>query len=165
VDDYTQFIEAAEELEFVNAKIISTKTIEVSHAVRWKCRYGCSGYGKKLTCPPNTPPVEETKKLIAEYKTGLLLHLQEKVNVEERLVQLENEIFFAGYHKPIAFSCGPCQLCADCADSCRKPKLARPTMEGCGIDVYATVRNNDWEIEVLESKEEQPNYFALILIE
>jgi hypothetical protein len=38
-------------------------------------------------------------------------------------------------------------------------------MEACGIDVYATVRNNGFSINVLKSKEETESCFGLLLIE
>jgi predicted metal-binding protein len=45
------------------------------------------------------------------------------------------------------------------------PKLARPSMEACGIDVYATVHNNGFPVKVLTAKEEKANYYGLLLIE
>jgi len=38
-------------------------------------------------------------------------------------------------------------------------------MEGCGIDVYATVRNAGWEIEVVRTHESAYRYFALVLVD
>ena len=37
-------------------------------------------------------------------------------------------------------------------------------MEACGIDVFATVRNNDFAIEVVKSRDERPHYFGLALL-
>lgn len=35
----------------VDARIISPEKIVVSQWVRFKCRYGCKGYGKHFGCP------------------------------------------------------------------------------------------------------------------
>jgi hypothetical protein len=38
-------------------------------------------------------------------------------------------------------------------------------MESCGIDVFSTVRNNGYHIEVLKDLSQQMNRFGLVLIE
>ncbi len=50
-------------------------------------------------------------------------------------------------------------------EHCVHPEEARPSMESCGIDVYVTVRNNGFFIEVLEDESCQPNRYAIVLIE
>jgi hypothetical protein len=37
-------------------------------------------------------------------------------------------------------------------------------MESCGIDVFATVRNNGFTIDTLDSAKCKANYFGLVLI-
>ena len=70
------------------------------------------------------------------------------------------------YYKAISFGAGPCRLCKECDMlECKFPKLARPSMEACGIDVYSTARNNGFPLQVLTSKEEEQNRYALLLIE
>ena len=38
-------------------------------------------------------------------------------------------------------------------------------MEGCGIDVFATVRANGYEIDVVTEKGADGRYFGLVLFE
>jgi len=38
-------------------------------------------------------------------------------------------------------------------------------MEGCGVDVYTTVRQAGWEIEVVQTPEAPFRLFALVLME
>ena len=57
----------------VRAKRISTEEIVVSQWVRFKCRYGCKGYGKHFDCPPYAPAPSETQQMVREYSTALLL--------------------------------------------------------------------------------------------
>jgi predicted metal-binding protein len=71
------------------------------------------------------------------------------------------------YHKAIAFGAGPCKLCTECRmmSGCAYPDQARPSMEGCCIDVYATARNNGFQIHVLKDRDDSRNYFGLLMIE
>lgn len=39
------------------------------------------------------------------------------------------------------------------------PRQTVPSMEACGIDVFATVRANNFEIHTLKSNEEIADYF------
>jgi hypothetical protein len=38
-------------------------------------------------------------------------------------------------------------------------------MEACGIDVYATARNNGFTIDVVRTCDDPQHYFGLVLIE
>ncbi|MBW1978843.1 MAG: DUF2284 domain-containing protein, partial [Deltaproteobacteria bacterium] len=42
---------------------------------------------------------------------------------------------------------------------------ARPSMEGCGIDVYQSARNNGFFVRPLREKEETQNNFCLLLVD
>jgi predicted metal-binding protein len=48
--------------------------------------------------------------------------------------------------------------------ACRHGDDARPSMEACGIDVYATARGNGFAIETLDSPKCKGNYFGLVLL-
>ena len=56
---------------------IDPKSIHVANWVRLKCQYGCGGFGKFLTCPPYSPTPEETRKILSEYSTAILLQIPE----------------------------------------------------------------------------------------
>ena len=82
------------------------------------------------------------------------------------IAEIEREIFLMGYYKVIGFGAGPCKLCKQCSlDGCEFPEFARPSMEACGIDVYATARRNGYGLNVLNSEDEQSNCYGLLLIE
>jgi len=51
-----------------DCKIINVKTIRTAAWVRFKCQYGCSGYGECLTCPPYSPKPEETQDILNCFK-------------------------------------------------------------------------------------------------
>jgi len=66
-------VEAALRLGAASAKVIPASAIVVENRVPLKCRAGCIGYGKKLTCPPYVPTPDEFRKVIAEYRYALLV--------------------------------------------------------------------------------------------
>ena len=132
----------------VKAAQIDASTIVTAPWTIYKCRYGCDFYGKSYCCPPHVPTWKETQEIIDCYHYGILFNL--------------NEDSFTGV-TPLA---GPCCICEKCAlETCRFPKKTVPSMEGCGIDVFKTARNNGFKIEPLKEREEEHNYFGLILLE
>lgn len=150
----------------IDSKFIDPLSVVIGHWTRYKCQYGCEAYGKSLCCPPNTPTPDETKKILSDYNVGLLVHFGGDVRVTKAIAKIEREVFLMNYYKVISFGAGPCRLCKECSLSeCKVPKLARPSMEACGIDVYSTARNNGFPINVLTSKEEKENCYGLLLIE
>ena len=74
------------EKDFTDFRWIKSSNIEVAHWVRFKCRFGCTSYGKKGTCPPQVPSVEECRAFFSEYSDAVIFHFAKKVdiNVESR---------------------------------------------------------------------------------
>ncbi|UCH02034.1 MAG: DUF2284 domain-containing protein [Candidatus Bathyarchaeota archaeon] len=165
VEDLSKFVDLAVQLGAVDAKIITTDQILVSSGTRWKCRFGCSQYGKSLMCPPYTSTLEEIRTLVHEYRYALLLRV--RPSTPNLAVELERRIFLNGYPSAIAFSADTCKLCDYCdvdKGYCVKSKEARPTMEACGIDVFETAKNAGYDIKVLTSKDQEYFYYGLVLI-
>jgi len=91
---------------------------------------------------------------------------QPAVNIHQFITEMERDLFLSGYYAAFGMACGPCDLCTQCnLEECRKPDLARPSMEACGIDVYATARKAGFKIEVLTRRDQIPRCFALVLVE
>jgi predicted metal-binding protein len=148
------------------AKLIKPSSVVTAEWVRWKCRYGCDGYGTTLCCPPRSPEPAETRRVLDCYTTALLVHFDNDVRVTRTMVKLEREAFLAGWHKAFALGAGPCTLCKECdTEECRNAERARPSMEACGIDVFATARASGWPIEVLTDRSRPENSYGLLLIE
>jgi len=151
------------------SKVIDVETVKTAEWVRYKCQYGCSGYGECLTCPPYSPTPKETQKILDCFKKAILIHCQRglKTDISRIAVEIEKHAFFAGYYKALAMGAGPCRICKSCDTKslCRHAEIARPSMESCGIDVFSTVRKNGFKIDTLNSFNCQANYFALVLVE
>jgi predicted metal-binding protein len=164
----TQLIKKAESLPGVEkAAIMDASTIVIAEWVLQKCKFGCSGYGACLTCPPHSPPPEKTAEMLKSYKKALLLHAHEYRKVRRATRKMELEAFLSGLPRAFGMSAGPCDLCKTCAleEGCRHPDEARPSLEACGVDVFTTVQNNGFPIRVLTSTDQTPDYYSIVLLE
>ncbi len=161
-----KFIERAGELGAKSAKRVNPADVVTDDWVRWKCQFGCSGYGSSLVCPPYTPKPEETRRMLAGYRLGILFECDRGL-AKKIAATLERDIFLSNYYKAFGLGAGPCRLCSDCAfeEGCRYPDEARPSMEACGIDVYATARKHGFTINVVKDDSDPQHYFGLVLIE
>jgi len=151
----------------LEAKLIDAKDIVVRDWVRLKCQYGCGGFGKSLTCPPYSPSPEQMRLILSGYSSVILMRLpDESMATHDMIAKLERHIFLAGYYAALGLPAGPCERCEKCnLEHCTHPRLARPSMEACGIDVYATARKNGFCINVRKTHKEKPTYFGLLLVE
>ena len=61
---FAYLCDAARSLGAADAKVIPAADIIVKNRVSLKCRAGCIGYGKKLTCPPFVPTPDEFRKTL-----------------------------------------------------------------------------------------------------
>ena len=151
----------------LHAKVVSTRKVFTGSWVRWKCRYGCDGYGSSLLCPPYSPRPDETRRLLDEYAKAILIHCGPRTNVRRLVAALEQKAFLGGFYKALGLACGPCELCPTCAfeKGCRHADQARPAMEACGIDVFRTARQAGFPIEVVTSRSCTQNYYGLLLLD
>jgi predicted metal-binding protein len=69
----------------IDAKVVQSDHIFVEDRVTLKCRAGCVGYGKKLTCPPHVPTPEAFRKILSEYHYGLLVKFRSPAETDEDL--------------------------------------------------------------------------------
>jgi len=155
------------------------KDVVVAQWVRMKCMYGCRHNGRNASCPPNTLPVAECRRFFNDYRVGVIFHFQKAVDkpedrhawtktVNEGLLALERDVFISGQRKAFLLFMDSCGLCAECAgkrEECKNPKMSRPTPEGMAMDVYATVRQYGFPIEVLKDFSEAMNRYAFLLVE
>ena len=161
-----------------DAVVITPEQVVTAEWVRMKCLYGGCTSGRCLTCPPISPGPEETRRLLGEYETILLLRFDvrpERVEwllasrrVADVALGLERELFLSGFFKAFAIAGGrPCRRAEICDDpeDCDSRALLRPGAAGCGIDVFTTSRNAGWPLGVVGGPEEPYHRFALVLVE
>jgi predicted metal-binding protein len=168
-------VDRALSMGITKAKIINTKNVVVANWVRLKCQYGCGGYNKRLTCPPYSPKPDYTERMINEYSKALLMQIEkippkiehkESQKLKKIVADMERVLFLDGYYKAFGMTSGPCRLCRACNTEkpCKYPYEARPSMEACGIDVYQTVRNSGFKLEVVKTEDSCCTYNGLIFI-
>jgi predicted metal-binding protein len=170
-----KYVELALAAGVSEAKIIPVSNVVTAEWVRLKCQFGCDGYGNGLCCPPRTPTPELMKRVLADYRRALIYSYictpsdyRPKRRLMRRLVaELERSAFLDGHYKAFGLADGPCRLCRVCdlTRDCRHPEQARPSMESCGIDVYATARNSGIKLEVATRRDGPSKHINLILID
>jgi predicted metal-binding protein len=159
------------------AEVISSKEIIIDERVRAKCIYPkCVHYGTNINCPPYAPDLDFVRKLIGNYRFGILFgvksspqeflgvgYLEKSPGIEKkpRLIlnqicaEIESLSFYEGYQFSLAFGQGPCKSfwCPDkpCAalepgGACRFSLKSRSSMEAVGMDVFKMVSRRGWEI-------------------
>jgi predicted metal-binding protein len=155
-----------------DAVVVETSRVVTAPWVRMKCQFGCSGFGLSLCCPPRTPTPDEMRKILDSYSHGILLHRQIKKGskvvgrLSETAVDVEQALFLDGYYKAWTLGTGPCGRCKSCnMEACVHADRARPSMEACGIDVFATARAYKLPIQVVRERTDERNLYALVLVE
>jgi predicted metal-binding protein len=156
-----------------HAVVVSASDVVTAPWVRMKCQFGCSNYGRMIGCPPNSPAPDQTRSLLDSFTTAILLHRhvvkgREPVDrLNDLAVDLERMLFFDGFYRAWAAGSGPCRKCKECnmPGPCRHSDRARPSMEACGIDVFATARAQGLPIRTLRDREEERDFYALVLAE
>jgi predicted metal-binding protein len=161
-----EFLAAAVRHGALRAKLIRPADVVTGDWVRWKCQFGCGGYNSSRMCPPHTPTPAQTRQMLDEYTHGIFFEAPRDQS-KAIAVKLEREVFLAGAYKALGLGAGPCCLCRACAfdGPCRHPDDARPAMEACGIDVFATARKHGFTIDVVRSPADPQHYFGLVLID
>jgi len=176
MSDLGKYVKQALKLGATRARIVSARNVVIGNWVRLKCQYGCDCYNTRYTCPPYSPTPDYTRKMVKEYSRGLLIQIENiryrgertlRMRFKKMVAKLERTIFLDGHYKAFGMASGPCRFCAQCdmTKPCRFPEDARPAMEACGIDVYRTVRNCGFKLEVIKDLDDPCTYTGLILID
>ena len=177
------------------AIVIDPHTVITAPWPRLRCQFGCESYGHNHCCPPEAPDYTRTRAVLDSYSTAILFRIHHYGAsrmpggagqlFHRRPVPhppLRGQPHGLGV-RPAAVSggvlqgprlrqravqavSGPCKLCPACDPAgCRFPGKAIPSMEGCGIDVFATARAHGLEIHTLREMGEEHSHFGLILVE
>lgn len=157
---------------------IKTDRIPVKQWVRFKCVFGCPTFNRKGTCPPNVPSIAECREFFSEYHEAVIFHFREKLNdpekrhewskkVNNELLKVERDLFLAGYYKAFLLFMDECCICKQCAGTradCTNKKQARPNPESLGVDVFATVRQVGYELNILKDFDQPMDRYAILMV-
>ena len=167
------------EYGYADFKWIDPTKIVVSQWVRMKCMFGCREYGQNGSCPPNVPSVSECERFFYEYSAAVIFHFEKRVDKPEdrhswsskvnlKLAKLEREVFLAGYERAFLLFMDSCCICADCTgarEKCKEPRLSRPSPEAMAVDVFTTVRQFGFPIQVRTEYSQKMDRYAFLMIE
>ncbi|HOK57872.1 DUF2284 domain-containing protein [Methanothrix sp.] len=101
--------------------------------------------------------------------------------LHKTIFELERQAFLMGCYKAFGMGAMPCTFCETCiaeekiargeapapmdAVLCRHKEMMRPSLEACGIDVFATLRNAGCDLSVLRSYQERFSLFGMVLLD
>jgi len=167
------------EYDFEDFRWIAPEDIAIRQWVRFMCVESCPGYGKKAVCPPNVPAIEECERFFSEYNAAILIRFEMNAHhrdddpevfkdIDQRLLKLEERLFYEGHQKAIVFPATICYRCDDCPgrrDLCRHKESARPTPEALGVDLFETVKKVGYPLKIVKDMEETMNRYALLMVD
>ncbi len=71
---------------FTDFKWIAPEQIVVAQWVRMKCMFGCSNFGRKAACPPQTPSVSECERFLVNIVIRLFSTLYCKTKIPKSVI-------------------------------------------------------------------------------
>ncbi|MDR1711478.1 MAG: DUF2284 domain-containing protein [Propionibacteriaceae bacterium] len=153
-------VQAALDFGFSHAGLLDVATLAVRPEVRDMCAADlCSQYGRCWVCPPGCGTLDDSRKLLAGFKAGLLVQttvvLEDEYDYEamlaageehRRLVADFRHELWPRFPKLVALGNGACTICDPCTypdAPCRYPELAVQSMEALGLVVSDVCAAND----------------------
>ena len=131
-----------------------------------KCKFGCPTYGHNRCCPPFTPGMAEMKEIALSYTRGLMFAVDSMDKGTPLAVDTVNELFREGFYKALAFGTGPCRKCEVCKiGECPHPWVTAPSMEACGMDVFASALRQGFDVHSYNAPGQTPLCIGMILLE
>lgn len=164
---YQPLQEEAKNQGALDAKLISASDIVFDSRSFLKCRYGCDRWGKFWTCQPHVGiTIEQFQETLKKYSQALVIKCAEPKLAQEITVAIEKKAMFE-YDAPFAFGLALCVQCEECAypEPCRFPYLARPAMDGLGVDIGRTVEKIGFTVEFDPDGQLLPAWYTMVLLD
>ena len=160
-------IEKAYEMGAVDAKIIPAEQIVFDPRSHLKCRFGCNRWGRYWTCPPNLRlSQDQFLEGFRRYRHAMFIKALDPKQGQEISVAIEKEAMLA-HNCPFSFALAMCVQCEACAfpEPCRHPHLARPSMDGYGVDIGRTVESIGFKVEFDKEGKMLPVWYVMVLLD
>lgn len=174
LEDLQKYKDLALALGATDAKVITTNEIIIDDRVRMKCLNPvCREYGTNIHCPPHIGDLDQTRKLVKQYKYTLFVMLsvpsneltglqaqEEKtyrisaMKLNDIVSKIESTAFYDGYHLATGFSTNckdlwcPEEECSAIkpGQPCRHPLTARAGMDAVGMNAFTMAAKVGWDI-------------------
>jgi len=166
---YEKYLNMATEMGAAHAVKFNIADIAFDPRVVLKCIFGCSDFGRNHTCPYQKSPLtmEEYKQTFLHYNWGIIINCKDKKLSQHISYEIERQAFLDGYY--FAFSLSDCGLCKECSrihnKDCNVPGKARPAFHAVGIDVFKTVQKFELPLTVLQTKDDDTNWYSAVFVE
>ena len=100
------------------------------------------------------------------YKETLFIKTADPKEGQDIAVAIEKEAMLS-FGCSFAFAMAMCVQCEECAypEPCRYPHLARPSMDGYGVDIGKTIEPLGFKVEFDEKGEFIPAWYSMILLD
>lgn len=162
-----ELIDEAIRLGATDAKLLNSNSIVFDPRSLLKCRFGCNRWGKYWTCQPNinlTP--EQFREALDRYRTTLVIQSSDPKIAQKVTLEIEKKAMLE-YGAIYAFALVLCVLCEECAfpDPCRFPHLARPSMDGLGVDIGKTVEPLGFKVAFDSQGTLLPAWYSMVLLD
>ncbi|MCL2463709.1 MAG: DUF2284 domain-containing protein [Micrococcales bacterium] len=158
-DVMTDLVAAALDFGFSHAAAMDPATLRVRDEVREMCAADrCHSYGRCWVCPPACGTLDDSRRIIAGYRSGLLVQttgaLEDPYDYDSMMAaDAEQKRRFSDFRQVLApryphltaLGNGACTICETCAypnEPCRHPDLAVVSMEAFGLVVSDTCGDN-----------------------
>ena len=168
-ENITKYLDIAKEMGAASAVKFDIGDIVFDPRVILKCMFGCSDYGRGHTCPFQKSPLtmDEYRKIFQHYSWGIIIGCKDKKISQTISYEIERLAFLDGYH--FSFSLSDCALCKECSrihdKCCNVPTKARPAFHAVGIDVFKTVHKFELPLAVMQSREDEVNWYSAVFVE
>lgn len=162
-----ELLKKANEMGAQRAEIFTLDQIVFDARTFLKCLFGCAG-GMPY-CPTKQDVANSLvyADIMKNYNWGIILCTEELKKGQNITLELESTAFLAGCH--FAFGATECENCKSCGfnetGACANPKKVRPPLYALGIDVYSTVRNLGWELNVVQHKGDPAKNITAVFVE
>ena len=149
------------------AELFTIDQIAFDQRVLLKCFFGCSGGKPYCPKPEDASNSMVYSELIKKYEWGIIIESDELRKGQKITLALESRAFLAG--KTFAFGATECEYCTNCAfaegGTCAAPGSVRPPLYALGIDVYKTVNQMGWKLEVVQKKGDPAKNITAVFVE
>ena len=164
-----RYIAQALDMGAKNAVPFTPADLAFDTRVALKCIFGCGDYGRNHTCPFQRSPLSfaQYEETLRRYTWGIVIGCADKHISQKISYEIERRAFLDGYY--FSFSLSDCGLCPACAkiddEHCRVPQRARPAFHAVGIDVFKTVRGLGLPLYVMQSENDEANWYSAVFVE
>lgn len=162
-----ELVKEAMSLGAMDATGFSIDDIAFDTRTLLKCLYGCPGGFYFCPTSKDGVTVKDYMEMAGRYKWGVLVCTEDLKKGQDITLALESKAYLKGHY--FAFAATECAVCHECSaidgGKCRDKHKQRLPLYAFGIDVYKTVANVGWSLEVVQKKGDPRKNITALFVE